>query len=128
MSEKMDGDNGFGPLRDGGFDFFRIDIEGVRTDIDENRFDADLRRDFGRGDEGKRRRDNFVAGGDAAGAQRQKKRVRAVGAADGRSQAVISGDFFFQLADIRPQDELRIGQHLAYGLVDVGFQPRILLF
>lgn len=56
--------DGAGARSDGGFEFFRVHIEGVWLDIDKDGFGPQQGDDFGCGNPGIRDSDNFVSGVD----------------------------------------------------------------
>ena len=61
LSEKMNGHDCFGPLRDGLFDLACIDGEGVGVNVHQYGFGSQQGNDLHRTDEGKSCRDDFVA-------------------------------------------------------------------
>ena len=69
LTEHVNGQDGLRLLRDRLFDQVRLDIPRFRIDIHEHRLAAQHQRTVGRRNEGKRRRDDFVARLDINGMQ-----------------------------------------------------------
>ena len=62
VAEDVHGQDRFRPRRDRGLDGGRIEVEGVRVDVRENRSGTLVERAVRRGDEGEGRRHHFVPG------------------------------------------------------------------
>ncbi len=76
-SESVHDDDGAGSRGDGFFDAGGIEIERVRIDINENGDGTLVAENVGDGDEGERWNDDFIAVGDAEGANAEMERGRA---------------------------------------------------
>ena len=83
----------------------RIEVEGLRVDVDEDRHGADHHHGARGGHEGERRRDHLVARAHAHRPQRQQQRVGAGVDADPVAGAAEGGQLRLERAPPRAQDE-----------------------
>ena len=102
----MDGQEGLGTGRDGRLDFVRVDVEGQGVDVDEDGLGVEAMDDAGRGEEGERRGDDFVAGADIQGHEGDEQGVRAGRDADGVGGAGIGGHGLLEFLDFGTHDEV----------------------
>src|SRR2546423_673812 len=98
---KMRGNDCNGPGTYRSFDQSRIDVEGVRIDVDENRLEAAHSSDFRYNPEGQRRKNNFRAGGKLEGFQNVVKRHPSVGRTDSMRHTAIFREAFFKHRNLR---------------------------
>ena len=84
----------------------RVEVEGARLDIGENRNRAHTRYRARGGEEGVRRGENLVAMTDIEGHQRKGQRIGPGGAANAKLGGRIRRDFSLELLDILAQNEL----------------------
>ena len=117
-------EDGLGARRDGGLETRRVDVEGVRLDVHEDRRGAAVADAVGGGDEGVADRDDLVARLDA---DRQQRQVQGGGAARDRAGvggADQGGEGLLELRDPRaladPAGAQGLGGGLDLFLADVG--------
>jgi hypothetical protein len=133
LAEQIDGDHRRGPQLalglhrlDGRFQVGRIEVVGVRQDVDEHRRRAGpgdhLR---GRG-EGERGAEHGVAGADVPGHQRQGQGVGAVAAGEGVIGAAKQRQLFLEGANLRAHHIAAMRQHLLDRGVDARLDPVLL--
>jgi len=112
LAEEVDRKDGAGLRRYGRPDLRRIDVEGLRVDVHEDRRRADVADRLRGGDEGERGRDDLVAGPYPRGQEGEVQRVRAGGHGDG----VLRAEEFRRLAleglHVGPEDELGLLQRI----------------
>ncbi len=106
----------------------RGEIERRRIDVAEERPCAEPRDDAGRREEGERRRDDLVARADVERHQRDEQRVGAGRDADSEGRLRVGRDLFFELRDVRSENEALRVADLADGRFDLGAQRRVLPF
>ena len=82
----------------------RIYIACDRINIGKYRGRPDARNRLRRGDKCKWRCDYLIAGTNTAGVERQYKRIRSIGYADGVRRSQQSGYLRFELLDLRPEN------------------------
>ena len=83
LPEKVDGDDGLGPRRDGGLELRGIHGARCRGQCRQKQVRPRKGDGLGRGDEGRWHRDNLITGADAQGKQAQPDGVGTVADADG---------------------------------------------
>ena len=101
-----------------GLDLRRIDVVGLRVDVDEDRLGAGAGDRAGGGEEGVRRGDHFVARPDALGHQADQQGVAAGGDGDRVRAAAVLGQLGFAVGDGRAEDALLAFQHGVDGRAD----------
>src|SRR6266446_3134632 len=89
----------------------RVDVVSVGMNVREDRFRSQRAHGAARGDKGERRENDFVAGRDSAGTQRENQRIRAGADTDAMRHTAKLCDFFFQRSAFTPEDELLRGEH-----------------
>jgi len=123
-AEDVDGKQDAGPWRDGVRDRVGVNVPGCGVDVDKHRLGAFEECAVGGGNEGERRRNDFIAGLNAHGAETQ---VEPTGtAADGGCISCTDklGDVRLELRQLGAEGEVGGVQDLvdgiAFGLCDVG--------
>ena len=102
--------------------------EGLRIDVDVDRARADVADRGDGGDEGERHGDDFVAGPDAGGDQREMQRAGAGVDRDAVRRALVGGELLLEGLDFRAEDELAGVEHAPDGGGDVRFDGEVLGF
>ena len=116
----MDRHDGLGPLRNGGGDEGRVDVEGARIDIDEDGLGPHQADGLGGGEEGEGGGDHLVAGAHAQRAQADDERVGARVEADGVPDAQVVGHLFLEGLDLGSEDEAPRVEDAPDGRLDLG--------
>ena len=110
LAEEVHRDDRLRARRDLFRDLHRIDVVGHRVDIRKYRSRPDADDRAGRRKKGERRNDDLIAGADAFDHQRDDERIGTAGDADREIAGAIRSDLFFELLDLRAENEiLRIG-------------------
>ena len=115
-----------GARRDGGLDQRRIDVAGVRLDIDEHRHRAEQHDRLGRRREGERRRDDLVTGLKTDRHQADQKRLGAAGDGDAVGCAGGGRERRFELRHFGAHDVLAVVEHALDAGVNARLQRRVL--
>ena len=126
LAEQVHRDHGPGFRRDRLLDLVQIDVEGVGVDVHEHRRRADIADGLGRGDEGERRGDDFVAFADAGRGQREVQGVGTRGHADRVFDAEVVGGFLLKGLHVRAENKLGCLQRVEQGAVDFVFEREVL--
>src|SRR5260370_3922359 len=111
----MDDDDGASSRRDAAFELGGIEVVSVRADVGENGLGAKGAHGAACGHKSERREKDFVAGLNAARAQRQNQRVRSGSQADAVSDAAELGAFYFQARAFASPDQLLPGPNALGG-------------
>ena len=114
----MDGYDGLGLLGDSRLDAGRVDVVGLRVDVDEDRLGAGAGDGPGGGEEGVGRGDHFVARSDPFGHQAHQQGVAAGGDGNRVRAGAIRGQLGFEVGDAGAEDALLALQHAVDGGAD----------
>ena len=125
---EMDGDNGARAWRDGGFNFRRVNETCVRLDLDEDGGCAGVANRRRRGDEGIADGDDFVAGFNLCGEQREMQRARAGIDADAVAHTAIGCELRLEPLDLRAENELRRVEHARNRFINFRLDALVLRF
>ena len=106
LAVQVDRDDRPGARGDRRLDPGRVDVVGLRLDVDEDRPRPVRQIDAAGGEEGVRRGDDLVAGADRPGHQGQQQGIRAGGAADRVGHAAVLRRSRPPAGDLGTQDEL----------------------
>ena len=128
LAVEADGHNGPGLVSDGRLDQVGIDVTGVRFDIDKDRPRAEAHDDFGRGNEGKGRGDDFIAGFNPQRHQTDQQGLRAARDSDAVPGAGIGRKPLFQFLNLRPHDILAMLQNTVNARLNPRLQGPVLRF
>lgn len=104
LAEEVDRHDGSGPRRDGGSDFFGVEVIGDRVDVRKDGDGSKLGHDFGSRDKGKGGDDDFVARLDAAGLEHDAEGVGSGIDGDGVLDTVAAGDALFEFGVVFAED------------------------
>src|ERR1700739_1083975 len=116
----MNGDNRGGPGRNQRLKLIRIEIERPGVDVREYRTSARSADGAARGNERKRRDNDFVSRLHAASMQPELERLRTRRDSNRIAHAASLDDFTLQRLSLRSQDELLRGQNLFDGGANLG--------
>jgi len=106
LTEKMDGNNGFGFIRDESGGVNGVEVEADGTDVTKNRGGSDSGDAASRGEKSESGNKDLISGADAEGHEGEEDRIGAGGDAQVVGDAGVRGAFLLKSRDIRSHDEL----------------------